>query len=46
MCILKATMDIKGMQYYHCGYVNYNDNGPNNGMNCENPFHVYYVLSQ
>lgn len=29
------------MQYYHFGYVNYNNNGPNNGMNCENGFHVY-----
>lgn len=34
-------MDIKGMQYYHYGYVNYNDNGLNNGMNCANGFHVY-----
>ena len=34
-------MDIKGMQYYHCGYVNYNNNSLNNGMNCANGFHVY-----
>lgn len=29
------------MQYYHFGYVNYNNNGFNNGMNCANGFHVY-----
>ncbi len=29
------------MQYYHSGYVNYNNNGFNNGMNCANGFHVY-----
>lgn len=34
-------MDIKGMQHYHCGYVNYNNNGLNNGMNCANGFCVY-----
>lgn len=41
VCILKATMDIKGMRYYRCSYVNYNNNSQNNGLNCANGFHVY-----
>lgn len=32
LCILKATMDIKGVQYYRTA-VNYNNNGHNNEMN-------------
>lgn len=41
VCSLKATMDIKGVQYYHSGSVNYNDNGRNNGRTCANGVHVY-----
>lgn len=37
-------MDIKGRQYYHSGYVNYNNNSLNNGMNCGNGFYVYCCM--